>query len=96
MKIHHIGIVVNNIQDSLGEISKFIKFDDVKIMLILNIVNFFPPLLALRITMKPEILVYALLPILLLHIEKFVFTIPPALINQLQGFQILHLCWMGW
>jgi len=50
---------------------KFIKFDEVKILLILNIVNFFPPLLALRITMKPEILVYALVPILLLHIEQF-------------------------
>lgn len=31
MKIHHIGIVVNNIQDSLGEISKFIKFDETTI-----------------------------------------------------------------
>lgn len=28
MKIHHIGIVVNNIQDSLGEISKFLKFEE--------------------------------------------------------------------
>jgi len=31
MKIHHIGIVVNNIQDSLGEFSKFIKFDEISI-----------------------------------------------------------------
>ena len=31
MKIHHIGIVVNNIQDSLGEFSKFIKFDEINI-----------------------------------------------------------------
>ena len=31
MKIHHIGIVVNNIQDSLGEFSKFIKFDETTI-----------------------------------------------------------------
>jgi methylmalonyl-CoA epimerase len=31
MKIHHIGIVVNNIQDSLGEFSKFIKFDEITI-----------------------------------------------------------------
>jgi len=31
MKIHHIGIVVNNIQDSLGEFSKFIEFDEITI-----------------------------------------------------------------
>jgi methylmalonyl-CoA/ethylmalonyl-CoA epimerase len=31
MKIHHIGIVVNNIQDSLGEFTKFIKFDETTI-----------------------------------------------------------------
>ena len=31
MKIHHIGIVVNNIQDSLGEFSKFVKFDEITI-----------------------------------------------------------------
>ena len=27
MKLHHIGIVVKNIEESLGEISKFIKFE---------------------------------------------------------------------
>ena len=31
MKIHHIGIIVNNIQDSLGEFSKFINFDETTI-----------------------------------------------------------------
>ena len=31
MKIHHIGIIVNNIQDSLGEFSKFVKFDETTI-----------------------------------------------------------------
>ena len=31
MKIHHIGIVVNNIQESLGEFSKFVKFDETSI-----------------------------------------------------------------
>jgi methylmalonyl-CoA/ethylmalonyl-CoA epimerase len=31
MKIHHIGIVVNDIQDSLGEFSKFINFDETTI-----------------------------------------------------------------
>ena len=28
MKLHHIGIVVKNIQESLGEISKYIKFEE--------------------------------------------------------------------
>jgi methylmalonyl-CoA epimerase len=31
MKIHHIGIVVDDIQNSLGEFSKFIKFDEITI-----------------------------------------------------------------
>ena len=31
MKIHHIGIVVKNIQESLGEFSKFVKFDETSI-----------------------------------------------------------------
>ena len=31
MKIHHIGIVVDNIQNSLGEFSKFVKFDETTI-----------------------------------------------------------------
>ena len=36
MKIHHIGVVVNNIQDSLGEISKFIKFEETTIPSLIN------------------------------------------------------------
>ena len=31
MKIHHIGIVVDNIQNSIGEFSKFIKFNEITI-----------------------------------------------------------------
>lgn len=27
MKLHHIGIVVNNIQDSLGELKNYLKFE---------------------------------------------------------------------
>ncbi len=68
---------------------KFIKFDEVKIILVLNIINFFPPLLALRITMKPEVLVYALLPVLLLHIEQFKNT--KRLPNLFLGFLTLAL-----
>ena len=29
MKIHHIGIVVPKINDSLGELTKFLKFDTI-------------------------------------------------------------------
>tara|TARA_B100002052_G_scaffold240042_1_gene224249 strand:- start:629 stop:1027 length:399 start_codon:yes stop_codon:yes gene_type:complete len=28
MKLHHIGIVVKNIQDSLGELTNFLKFEE--------------------------------------------------------------------
>ena len=31
MKIHHIGIVVKNIQESLGELLNFIKFEEISI-----------------------------------------------------------------
>jgi len=31
MKLHHIGIVVKNIKESLGEISKYIKFEETTI-----------------------------------------------------------------
>ena len=31
MKLHHIGIVVNNIQESMGELTKFLKFEKIKI-----------------------------------------------------------------
>ncbi len=31
MKFHHVGIVVPKIQDSLGEITKFIKFDTISV-----------------------------------------------------------------
>jgi len=36
MKIHHIGIVVDNIQNSLGEFSKFVKFDETTIPILVG------------------------------------------------------------
>ncbi|WP_428324975.1 VOC family protein [Nitrosopumilus sp.] len=36
MKIHHIGIVVNDIQESLGEFSKFVKFEETTIPTLIN------------------------------------------------------------
>ena len=36
MKLHHIGIVVKNIQQSLGEISKFIKFEETTVPALVN------------------------------------------------------------
>ncbi len=50
---------------------KHLKFDDIKILIVLNTINFFPPLFALRITMKPEVLIFTLLPVLLLNIDLF-------------------------
>ena len=31
MKLHHIGLVVNNIQDSLGELAKFLDFKETSV-----------------------------------------------------------------
>ena len=31
MKLHHIGIVVSNISESMGELTKFLKFEKIKI-----------------------------------------------------------------
>ena len=31
MKLHHVGIVVKNIQESLGELTKFLKFETIGI-----------------------------------------------------------------
>jgi methylmalonyl-CoA/ethylmalonyl-CoA epimerase len=31
MKLHHIGIVVNNIQESLGELTKFLDFKETSV-----------------------------------------------------------------
>ena len=28
MKLHHVGIVVENIQESLGELTKFLEFEE--------------------------------------------------------------------
>lgn len=66
-----------------------------KIIIIFHLLNFFPPLIALRITMKPEILVLGLLPwflyILQLYLNthkiNYLFTaiIPAALILTSKG-----------
>ena len=39
MKLHHIGIVVSNIQESMGELTKFLdfKFIDITVIEIINI-----------------------------------------------------------
>lgn len=31
MKLHHIGIVVNNIQDSIGELKKYLNFQSISL-----------------------------------------------------------------
>jgi len=36
MKLHHIGIVVKNIQESLGELTSFIKFEETTIPILVE------------------------------------------------------------
>ena len=50
------------------------KIDKNKILIIFHLTNFFPPLIALKITMKPEVLVFALLPWFLYLIKIFIVT----------------------
>ncbi len=50
---------------------KFFKFNTYTILLVLGILNLFPPAIGLRLTMKPEILSFALLPWCILLLEKY-------------------------
>ena len=50
---------------------RFYNFDFFTILLVLGLLNFFPPALSLRFVMKPEILGFALLPWIILSFEKF-------------------------
>ncbi|MAQ62792.1 MAG: hypothetical protein CMA48_00505 [Euryarchaeota archaeon] len=50
---------------------KFFKFNTYSILLVLGILNLFPPAIGLRLTMKPEILSFALLPWCILLFEKY-------------------------
>ncbi|MDC0186947.1 VOC family protein [Candidatus Nitrosopelagicus sp.] len=36
MKLHHIGIIVNNIQTSLGELSRYLKFEKTSIPMLVE------------------------------------------------------------
>jgi len=36
MKLHHIGIIVKNIQTSLGELGKFLKFEETTIPMLIE------------------------------------------------------------
>src|SRR5690242_18952993 len=33
MKLHHVGIVVNNIQESLGELKRYLNFETVSVIM---------------------------------------------------------------
>lgn len=50
---------------------RLLGFDKMSVLSVLNIVTFTPQLLALRITMKPEIMVLSLLPYLLIGVEIY-------------------------
>ena len=36
MKLHHIGIIVKNIQSSLGELSKYLEFEDINVPILVE------------------------------------------------------------
>ena len=50
---------------------RLLNFNKLSVLIILNIIIFSPQLLALRITMKPEIIVLSLLPYLLIGVEMY-------------------------
>lgn len=53
------------------QLLSFFKFNKIHIYATLTVLNFFPLLIAMLITFKPEILVFSLLPWILLCLEKF-------------------------
>ena len=55
----------------LYSLAKYKLFTNKSIYISLLLLNFFPPLLQLRITMKPEILAFAILPWILYNIELY-------------------------
>ena len=50
---------------------RLLNFNKISVLITLNIIIFSPQLLALRITMKPEIIVLSLLPYLLIGVEMY-------------------------
>ena len=50
---------------------RLLSFDKIPILTVLNIIVFSPQLLALRLTMKPEIIILSLLPYLLIGVEMY-------------------------
>ena len=50
---------------------RLLSFDKIPILAVLNIIVFSPQLLALRLTMKPEIIILSLLPYLLIGVEMY-------------------------
>lgn len=55
-------------------IMHFFSFESSSVILVLGMVNFLPQTIYLRATMKPEVLAFAVLPWILLAIEKFIIT----------------------
>ena len=49
----------------------FFKFSKITILITFIFINFFPPIIAMRLVFKPEILAFALLPWIIFLIEKF-------------------------
>ena len=68
--------LTNNLLILLGlfgiyNLTKQLEVDKAKMLNILIIINFFPPLQSLKLSMKPEVLVFALLPWLIFLLKQF-------------------------
>ena len=68
--------LTNNLLILLGifgvyNLTKQLKIDKAKMLNIIIIINFFPPLQSLKLAMKPEVLNFALLPWLIFLLKQF-------------------------
>ena len=82
---------------------KQLKIDKRKIILILTLLNFFPPLQSLKLTMKPEVIIFSLLPWLIYFLKNYlrdknqinlIFAIFPTILiatSKGTGFAIIGL-----
>lgn len=63
--IYIVGII------GFYKLLSFMKFNKHNIFLTMTFLNFFPPVIALRITLKPELLAFAMLPWIVYFLESY-------------------------
>ncbi len=100
--------LTNNILILIGilgiyNLLKQLKIEKKKILSIIILINFFPPLQSLKLTMKPEVLIFSLLPWLIYFLKNYlhqknqinlVFAIIPTILiasSKGTGFAIIGL-----